>query len=102
LIISGLALAASLVIRPPAGPAAAAGRLALGLALMFALSPDTRFGYFAYPIGLCGWIALSRPDVAAFLTGIRDEAGRARSRPGGDIAAPGAIAARERNGAPAC
>src|ERR1700735_1478525 len=102
LIIAGLALAASLVIGPPATPAAAAGRLALGLALMFALSPDTRFGYFAYPIGLCGWIALSRPDVAAFLTGIRDEAGGARSRPGGDIATPGAIDAQERNGAPAC
>jgi hypothetical protein len=102
LIIAGLALAASLVIRPPAGPAAAAGRLALGLALMFALSPDTRFGYFAYPIGLCGWIALSRPDVAAFLTGIRDEAGGARSWPGGDIGAPAAIEVPERNGAPAC
>jgi hypothetical protein len=71
LAAAGLALAASLVFRPPAGTAAAAGRLALGLALMFALSPDTRFGYFAYPIGLCGWIALRRPGVAAFLTGIR-------------------------------
>jgi hypothetical protein len=81
LIVAGLALAASLVIRPPASTAAAAGRLALGLALMFALSPDTRFGYFAYPIGLCGWIALRRPDVAALTTGVRDE---------------------ERNGAPAC
>jgi hypothetical protein len=55
-----------------------AGHLA-ALALMFALSPDTRFGYFAYPIGLCGWIALSRPDVAAFLTGIRDEAPAVRT-----------------------
>jgi hypothetical protein len=73
LIAAGLALAASLVIRPPAGVGAAAGRLALGMALMFALSPDTRFGYFAYPIGLCGWLALRRPDVAALLTGIRDE-----------------------------
>ena len=69
------------MFRPPAGTAAAAGRLALGLALMFALSPDTRFGYFAYPIGLCGWIALRRPGVAVFLAGMRDA---------------------ERNGAPAC
>jgi hypothetical protein len=74
LIIAALGLAGSLVLRPPAGARAAAGRLALGLALMFALSPDTRFGYFVYPIGLCGWIALSRPDIAAFLTGIRDKA----------------------------
>ncbi len=71
LLAVGLSLAASLVIRPPADTAAAAGRLALGLALMFALSPDTRFGYFAYPLGLCGWIALSRTDVAGFLTGYR-------------------------------
>jgi len=62
LITAGLALAASLIIRPPADTAAAAGRLALGLALMFALSPATRFGYFAYPVALGGWIAFSRPE----------------------------------------
>ena len=60
LIASGLAIVASLVTRPPADPPAAARRLALGLALMFALSPATRFGYFAYPLGLYGWIALCR------------------------------------------
>jgi hypothetical protein len=60
LISAGVAIAASLVIRPPADTTAAARRLALGLALMFALSPATRFGYFAYPLGLLGWIALSR------------------------------------------
>lgn len=59
LIATGLAVAVSLVARPPADSAAAARRLALGLALMFALSPATRFGYFAYPIGLCGWLALT-------------------------------------------
>jgi phosphatidylinositol alpha-1,6-mannosyltransferase len=66
LIIAGVAIAVSLVIRPPAGITAAARRLAIGLALMFALSPATRFGYFAYPLGLLGWIALSRestPDL---------------------------------------
>ncbi len=55
-----MALAASLVLRPPGDVPAAARRLALGLALMFALSPATRFGYFAYPVALCGWITLSR------------------------------------------
>ena len=29
---------------------------------MFALSPVTRFGYFAYPIGLCAWAGLRRRD----------------------------------------
>ena len=59
LIAAGLAIAASLVARPPADGAAAARRLALGLALMFALSPASRFGYFAYPAGLYGWLALT-------------------------------------------
>jgi len=73
LIIAGLAIAASLVFRPPADPRAAAVRLALGLALMFALSPATRFGYFAYPLGLCGWIALSgRPDPDCVADSVAD------------------------------
>ncbi len=58
LIAAGLAIAVSLVVRPPADGRAAAARLALGLTLMFALSPATRLGYFAYPIGLWGWLAL--------------------------------------------
>jgi hypothetical protein len=58
LIAAGLAIAASLMARPPVDAAAAARRLALGLSLMFALSPATRFGYFAYPVGLYGWLAL--------------------------------------------
>jgi glycosyl transferase family 87 len=74
LIISGLALAASLVIRPPRDAPAAARRIALGLALMFALSPVTRFGYFAYPIALYAWAGLGRggrpdqPDPATRLS----------------------------------
>jgi hypothetical protein len=59
LLATGVAIAVSLVIRPPLGPAQAAARLALGLALMFALSPATRFGYFAYPLALWGWVAVS-------------------------------------------
>jgi hypothetical protein len=58
LITAGLAIAASLMTHPPADAPAAARRLALGLTLMFALSPATRFGYFAYPVGLYGWLAL--------------------------------------------
>ncbi len=43
---------------------AAARRLALGLALMFTLSPATRFGYLAYPAGLYGWLALTGQATA--------------------------------------
>jgi hypothetical protein len=64
LVVAGLGLAVSLVTRPPADADAAARRIALGLALMFALSPVTRFGYFAYPIGLCAWTGLRRDGPA--------------------------------------
>lgn len=78
LIAAVLAVAVSLRIRPPADGPASARRLALGLALMFALSPATRFGYFAYPIGLCGWLA----------------AGRGASRDPGRLTPAGAISGR--------
>jgi hypothetical protein len=67
LITAGVAIAASLVIRPPADATAAALRLALGLVLLFALSPATRFGYFAYPLGLLGWVALSGQSTTDFV-----------------------------------
>jgi hypothetical protein len=59
LVTAGIAIAASLVVAPPLTPAHAAVRLALGLAALFTLSPATRFGYFIYPLALCGWAALS-------------------------------------------
>ena len=61
LVLAGVAIAVALVVRPPASIQAAALLIALSLALMFALSPATRFGYFAYPVGLCGWVALALP-----------------------------------------
>ncbi len=60
LIAAGLGFAVSLIVRPPAAPRAAAWRLALGLTVMFTLAPATRWGYFVYPIGLVGWMFLSR------------------------------------------
>jgi len=60
LLAAGLAVAISLVIRPPRGVPSATWRLAAGLALMFLLGPDVRFGYFIYPLGLIGWLALTR------------------------------------------
>jgi len=54
-----------LVVRPPGDVPAAARRLAIALAVMFLLAPATRFGYFAYPIALLGWSAMTRGDRAA-------------------------------------
>jgi Glycosyltransferase family 87 len=59
LAVAGLALAVSLVVAPPKNPGRAAIRIALGLTALFALSPATRFGYFCYPLALCGWAALT-------------------------------------------
>ena len=60
LLAAALGIAVSLVIRPPRDVPAAARRVALGLALMFLLGPDVRFGYFIYPLGLLGWLALTK------------------------------------------
>jgi Glycosyltransferase family 87 len=57
--LAGLGFAVSLIVRPPADARAAALRIALGLAVMFTLAPATRWGYFVYPIGLIGWVALT-------------------------------------------
>jgi hypothetical protein len=64
LIAAGLGFAVSLIVRPPDGPRAAAWRLALGLTVMFTLAPATRWGYFVYPIGLVGWMFLSRSPIS--------------------------------------
>jgi hypothetical protein len=59
LALAGVGFAVSLIVRPPADARAAAFRIALGLAVMFTLAPATRWGYFVYPIGLIGWVALT-------------------------------------------
>ncbi len=64
LLAAGLGIVISLIIRPPRDVPAAARRLALGLALMFLLGPDVRFGYFIYPLGLIGWLALLKTRPA--------------------------------------
>lgn len=65
LLAAGVAILASLVVRPPRGVGASALRLAIGLAAMFALGPDDRFGYFIYPLGLLGWLALTNRESLA-------------------------------------
>jgi hypothetical protein len=67
LLAVGLAVAVSLFIWPLRDVRAAAWRMAIGLTLMFALGPDVRFGYFIYPLGLAGWLALTSTGVAADL-----------------------------------
>jgi hypothetical protein len=72
LLAAGVAIAVSLVIRPPRDVPAAIWRLSIGLTLMFLLGPNVRFGYFIYPFGLIGWLALTRLG--------RPQAPRARGR----------------------
>ncbi|MEV7416351.1 glycosyltransferase 87 family protein [Streptomyces sp. NPDC089919] len=63
LLAGGLAVAASLVLRPPRHLVAAADRLALGLSLAFLLAPAGRFGYLALPVVLVLWPRLVRGEV---------------------------------------
>jgi hypothetical protein len=58
LVTAGLAIAVSLIIRPPRTVPAAAMWLIVGLSLMFTLAPATRFGYFIYPGALLLWLAV--------------------------------------------
>src|ERR1035438_4231560 len=66
-VISGLAVAGSLIVRPPRDARAAGWRLVAGLTLMFAFAPASRVGYFVYPLGLAAWLLAaraSRPPAA--------------------------------------
>jgi hypothetical protein len=56
---AALAIAASLILHPPRDVQKASVRLAIGLAVMFLLAPDARFGYFAYPLGILSWLILT-------------------------------------------
>ncbi len=63
LIGSGLAIAVSLVLRPPRDVPAATIRLVLGLSAMFVLAPSTRFGYFIYPAAMVLWLVVSQAGL---------------------------------------
>jgi hypothetical protein len=60
LVLSGIAIAVSLVVRPPKTVPSAVWRLIIGLTLMFTLAPATRFGYFIYPLAMLIWLEVSR------------------------------------------
>ena len=79
-LLAGLGVAASLVLRPPRDERAAGWRLATGLVLMFAFAPASRFGYAVYPLGLACWLLLAAP-VASGLISAYEAAppGRAKS-----------------------
>ena len=94
LAAAGLAIVASLAIRPPTTPAAAARRIAIGLTALFLLSPATRFGYFIYPVSLYAWAVLADraaasgrrgPAVDLRLPDPADADGCARLGEGGDL-----------------
>ena len=59
LVLGRLGDRVSLIIRPPRTVPAAARWLIIGLSLMFALAPATRFGYFIYPGALLLWLEVS-------------------------------------------
>ena len=64
-----------------ADPPAAARRLAVALTLLFTLSPATRFGYFSYPIGLLGWLAIGRAGLPGAAPRTAPPAAAARAGP---------------------
>ena len=64
-LLAGLAVAASLIARPPRDAQAAGWRLVIGLALMFVFAPATRFGYAVYPLTLSAWLLLPWAASAA-------------------------------------
>jgi hypothetical protein len=60
LVVAGLAVAASLVFRPPRSVPRAVALLSGAMTLMFVLAPSTRVGYFIYPAGLAIWLVAVR------------------------------------------
>jgi hypothetical protein len=60
LLLAVIAFAAWLVRRPPRDARDACVRLIAGYAVLFTLAPSTRYGYYAYPLALVGWLVLSK------------------------------------------
>jgi hypothetical protein len=89
LLAAGLGIAISLLVRPPRDVPAAAWRLAVGLTLMFLLGPQVRFGYFIYPLGLVGWLALTGVSRGP-RPGPRAAAGSSTAAPAAGPAVPAA------------
>lgn len=63
MVVAVIAFVAWLLLRPPRDVRDVAFRLAVGYAALFTLDPSTRFGYYAYPLALLGWLALTPSDT---------------------------------------
>ncbi|MFF8964759.1 hypothetical protein ACF1BK_18690 [Streptomyces globisporus] len=75
--VSALLLGLSLALRPPATPADAAARLALGLLLAMTFMPASRFGYLVHPLVLVIWAeARQTPDQHPRLLRVRKQVSR--------------------------
>ncbi len=86
LCAASLAIAVSLVVKPPADSRAAARRLAVTLALLFLLAPASRWGYFGYPVVLLGFVSMTRSGPAPDGGGSAEAAGRIAGGGHGDLA----------------
>ena len=64
LLLAVIAFAVWLLARPPRDTRDATVRLIAVYAVLFTLAPSTRYGYYAYPLALVGWLALTRPGSA--------------------------------------
>jgi hypothetical protein len=60
MVAAAVAFMVWLWMRPPRDARGVAVRLIVAYTAMFSLAPATRWGYFAYPLGLLGWLALTR------------------------------------------
>jgi len=61
LAVAAAAIAWWLARRPPRTARTAAVALAVALTAAVTLAPAARWGYYAYPLALLGWLRLSRP-----------------------------------------
>jgi phosphatidylinositol alpha-1,6-mannosyltransferase len=66
LLLAVLAFAAWLLARPPRDARDATVRLIVLYTVLFTLAPSTRYGYYAYPLALVGWLVLTSPGSERF------------------------------------
>jgi Glycosyltransferase family 87 len=60
LLLAVIGFAAWLLARPPRDVRDATVRLIVIYAVLFTLAPSSRYGYYAYPLALAGWLALTK------------------------------------------
>jgi len=65
LLLAVAGFAAWLLARPPRDARDAAVRLIVLYTVLFTLAPSSRYGYYAYPLALVGWLVLTGPGSRA-------------------------------------